>query len=144
MRYTPVRCMPVRYMPIRWTSVRCTPLRDACPCEVHAPVRCTTVSSLASTFLCCFLYWTHFGFRISGNSCCSTLLSLRCPAAVHPRTPRATQTPRRIHSASPKVHPLSHLQWTLTRLHSAIVFSYDPVHQRYCAFLYELHLILDF
>jgi hypothetical protein len=76
VRYAPVRYMPVRYMPIRWTSVRCTPLRDVCPCEVHAPVRCMTVSSLASTFLCYFLYWTHFGFRISAGKI-TTLLAVK-------------------------------------------------------------------
>src|SRR6266480_932721 len=60
----------------RWTSVRCTPPRDACPCEVYAPVRCTTVSSLASTFLCWILYWTHFGFRISAGKI-TTLLAVK-------------------------------------------------------------------
>jgi len=35
--------------------------------EIHTLVRRTTVGPLISTFLCCFWYWTHFGFRISAG-----------------------------------------------------------------------------
>jgi hypothetical protein len=60
IQYATVRCKPVRYyIPIRWTSVRCT-----------------TVSSLVSTFLCYFLYWTHFGFRIGAGKI-TTLLAVK-------------------------------------------------------------------
>ena len=76
LRERPAREAHERGTFMRCTPVRCTPLRDACPCEIRAPARCTTVSSLTSTFLCSFGYWTHFGFRISVGKI-TTLLAVK-------------------------------------------------------------------
>jgi hypothetical protein len=44
--------------------------------EMRISVRCTAVSLLALAFLCCFLYWTHFGFKIDAGKL-TTLLTVK-------------------------------------------------------------------